>query len=408
MKKAVGEAVRELAAQQKAAADFFEAFEAYTPTERKAALGRARAFQTKTGLGFGASKQLLEVYKRTYGQIEPAATEQLAGYWQLHGQEATGDLVRWMGASGVEGAGRQGQILRMISATATHAKIHDPELIRATLRYSEEFRAMGWGPEQTITNVGKIVAGTTGRESTRAIAGLVEGLKTFTEEKALEAGAPAGIAATQQGRLGWVRQQIAGMPLEQRNKFMREQFGQTYATWVTKFLTGEMPAGERAALEYARTPAAAAEERERVFGYRETAEGLIERGKGARGVLGLDIKTDEKLEAEIREHGAGYLKWLKRRDRLKYELITLKTFGTETEKEVAASYLWESGLTPEEREEYIGTGLGRKGAGAAFRDLSPRERLEGIGRALEIHYHNEQISNYLPRVGEIEYTRIPP
>ena len=110
MKKSVGEAVREPAAQQKAAADFFEAFEAYTPAERKAALGQARAFQAKTGLGFGASKQLLEVYKRTYGQIEPAATEQLAGYWQLHGQETTGDLIRWMGASGVRGAERQGQI----------------------------------------------------------------------------------------------------------------------------------------------------------------------------------------------------------------------------------------------------------------------------------------------------------
>ena len=84
----------------------------------------------------------------------------------------------------------------MISTTATQAKIRDPELIRSMLRYSEEFRAMGWGPEQTIMNVGKIVAGTTGRESTRAIAGLVEGLKTFTEEKALEAGAPAEIAAS--------------------------------------------------------------------------------------------------------------------------------------------------------------------------------------------------------------------
>ncbi|MCK4817996.1 hypothetical protein KA005_19655, partial [bacterium] len=156
------------------------------------------------------------------------------------------------------------------------------------------------------------------------------------------------------------------------------------------------------------TPAAAAEERERVFGYRETAEGLIERGRGARGVLGLDIKTDEKLEAEIREHGADYLKWLKRRDRWKYELITTVAWGEETESELAASYLWEAGLTPEEREEYIGTGFWRKGAGAAFRALSPRGRLEGLERALEIHNHYEQITNYNPRVGEIEYQRAPP
>ena len=238
---------------------------------------------------------------------------------------------------------------------------------------------MGWGPEQTITNVGKIVAGTVGRESTRAIAGLVEGLKTFTEEKALEAGAPAGIAATQQGRLDWVRQQIAGMSLEQRNKFMREQFGQTYATWVTKFLAGEMPAKERAALEYARTPAAAAEERARVMGYRETAEGLIERGKGARGVFGLDIETREKLETETREYGAVYLNWLKRRNRLKYELITTTTFGAEREKEYAAMLLWREGFTPEEHKTFVAERLAEDRP-VFYEGLSPQEKLAGLER----------------------------
>lgn len=342
MKKAVGEAVRELAAQQKAAADFFEAFAAYTPAERKAALGQARAFQAKTGLGFGASKELLEAYKRTYGEIQPVATEQLAGYWQLHGQEATADLIRWMGTSGVKRPERQGQILRMISTVAGQARIRDPELIRAMTRYAEEFRSMGWTPEQTVMNVGKIVAGTTGRESLRAIAGLVEGLRTFTGEKALEVGAPADIATTKQGRLQWVRQQISGMSLEQRNKFMQEAFGQTYATWVTKFLTGETPAKEKAALEYARTPAAAAEEIQRVIGYRETAEGALERTRGAAGRLKLLVDAEEQRKARIREFGATYLDLLRRRDRVKYEKIKAFGLGEEAEKELAAQALWQT------------------------------------------------------------------
>ncbi|MHC4601945.1 MAG: hypothetical protein ACYS6W_01300 [Planctomycetota bacterium] len=301
----------------------------------------------------------------------------------------------------------------MISATATQAKIRDPELIRAITRRSEEFRAMGWTPEQTIMNVGKVVAGTAGRESLQAITGLTEGLKTFTEEKALEAGAPAGIAATQRGRLGWVRQQIAGMSLEQRNRFMQEQFGQTYATWVTKFLAGEMPAKERAALEYARTSAAAAEERERVSGYRETAEGLIERGRGARGVLGLDIETQEKLAAEIREYGADYLNWLKRRDRLKYELITATTFGAEREKEYAAMHLWRAGFTPEEYENFV-EGRLAEGMPVFYEGLSQQEKLIGLKRGAGRLFGGtgatviieDKSTNYYPRVGPYEAHRV--
>ncbi|MCK4629438.1 MAG: hypothetical protein KAT56_10570, partial [Sedimentisphaerales bacterium] len=176
MKKAVSETVQELASQQKAAADYFEAMSAYTPAARRKALGQARSFQGKTGLDFDSSKNLLEAYQRTFGQIDTEATEQLAGYQQLHGGTATPDLIRWMGASGVKGKKRQGQIMRMVSATAEQTGLRDDEVIRGVTQYSTEFREFGWTPEQAIENVGRVMSGLTRKEARRAMSGLVEGL----------------------------------------------------------------------------------------------------------------------------------------------------------------------------------------------------------------------------------------
>jgi hypothetical protein len=110
----------------------------------------------------------------------------------LHAQEATLDLIRWFLSEGVAGADRQGQLMRMISAVATESGLRDPELIRAIIRYSTELRGMGWIPEQTVTNIGKALAGKAQEEARKTMTGLIEGMKAFTGEKAVEDGRSEG------------------------------------------------------------------------------------------------------------------------------------------------------------------------------------------------------------------------
>jgi len=348
MKKAVAEAVQELAALQKTAADYFEAFDAYTPGQRKGALRLARSVQATTGLDYESSKNLLESYKRTFGEVDMGAVEQLAGYHQLHGGAATTGLVRWLGASGVTDKERQGQILRMISTTATQTGMKDPEIIQALTQYSTEFRQMDWTPEQSILNVGKTISGLTGREARRAISGLVEGMRTFDEEKAREMGAPEDVAKSDQARMDWAAAQLRKAGPQERRKMAQEMFGKTYAAYVTKYMMGEMSPGAQRDLVYAMTPEAAEEERQKVLAYRDTAEGELERAKGGAGKLKLEVTDEEKKETAIREYGKAYLDYLRRTNRLKYEEIKAKYPGDELEYEGAAEALWRTTLTDED------------------------------------------------------------
>ncbi len=352
MRRAVAEAVQELSELQKTAADYFEAFDAYTPGQRKGALQLARSVQATTGLDYESSKSLLESYKRTYGTVDMGAVEQLAGYYQLHGGGATTGLVRWLGASGVTGPERQGQILRLISEMASQTGMKDPEIIQALTQYSTEFRQMGWTPEQTIFNVGRTISGLTGREARRAISGLVEGLRTFDEAKALEMGAPKDVAEDEQARMDWAAEQLRQASQLERRKLAQEMFGQTYAAYVTKYMLGELSPEVKRDLLYALTPDAAAEERKKVLAYRETAEGEIERAKGGAGRLKLEVSEQEQKEAAIREYGKAYLEYLRRTDRVRYEKIKAMYPGEELEYEGAAEELWWQGLGPGERYYY--------------------------------------------------------
>ncbi len=416
MVKASDAAVKALASQQKAAADYFEAMDAYTPKSRKDALAQARTFQQKTGLGFDESKLLLESYKRTFKYIDKPAAEQLAGYWQLHGGGSTPAVVRWLGASDVTDSSRQGQILRMISQTATQTGLRDEEVIQGLTQYSTEFRQFGWGPEETIENVGKVMSGLSGREARRAVSGLVEGLKTFTEEKAIEAGLPKDKAALPQKRIDWVSEHMQSLPLQDRNKFMQDAFGKTYATYVTKWMTGEVSPEARRAMDYVRTEAAAEEERQRVLGVRSTAESVLAQAEGISGKLGYDVEQRKNYDAAIRQVGQGYLEYLKRKHPARYHWVKIKAVGSEEEKRIAAYQLWVDSLSEEEKQP-----LRRPGVAdyvpfwEEWGSYGGPEKIEQLGRAsdrileggnsqeppvINNHYHNDIIYN--PRTGDPE------
>jgi len=398
MKKAVNEAVAELANLQKTSADYFEAFEAYDPHSRMEALKQARQFQAKTGLGFEQSKNLLEAYKRQFGEVPAEATEQMAGYWQLHGGDATRDVIRWLGSSDISDPKRQGQILRMISATATQAKLHDSEIIQGLARNSTEFKAMGWSPEQTIENLGRVLSGTGGPEARKALTGLVEGLKSFTEEKAIEAGLPAEVAESPEKRFAWAAKKLQAAAPQQRTRLGAELFGQSYGAYVTKFLTGELSPYEKAALQYAATDKAAEEEKQRVQGVQETAEGVLEKAEGVAGQFELLVSSDEQAKAALRRTGKAYLNYLRRTDRLKYESIKMRGLSEELEYELAAKELYESENPPTEYYPNVPVStripLPRRPE-SGWNKLSPQEQVEQLQGPTQniVNNYNYQTTN---------------
>jgi len=188
-KKAADDAVQELANQQRSAASYFEAINAWSSNDRKIALARAHNVQANYGLPFESSIQLLEVQKRAFGEISPKSTEQFAAFWLMHGREQTPDLIRWMGASGIKTPEQQGKIMRMISTVSSQPSMPTcGEIITILASYGSRFRYHGWSPEETIINLSKIlVPGEDMKKTTETVLNALEG---FTEEKAHELGMP--------------------------------------------------------------------------------------------------------------------------------------------------------------------------------------------------------------------------
>lgn len=335
MKKAVAEAVQELANQQRAAANFFEAMSAYSPAQRRAAIVQARGVQATTGLSFESSMQLLESQKRTFGAIQPDVTTQLAGYWALHGGPSTLGLVRWMGESGLKTADEQGRILRMVGAVAGQTGLTDEEVIRAITSRGELFRYLGWTPEETITNVGKAIGGLSPSEASRAMRGTFEAIAALDKGKAKELKIPRPYAESAKGRLEFIKKRAAVMSPEQRTAYMYEAFGAA-APYVSGFLLEPISPEMQQALAYAATPQAAEEERQRVSGFRRTAEAQMEMAAGGAGVFETMVTQRDQMQATIREYGKRYLEYLRRTDRLKYEKIKTVGLSEELEYERAA------------------------------------------------------------------------
>jgi hypothetical protein len=391
MRKAVGEAVNVLANQERAAGSFFEAMDAYSGPQRKAALAQARGVQARTGLPFEESKQLLEAQKRTFGEINPEATDQFAAYWKLHAGAQTTDLIRWMGESEITDPQRQGQIMRMIGVVAKQSQLKDEDIITAIAARGERFRYMGWTPEQTITNVGKALSGLSPTEAGKAMRGMFESLEGFTEEKALELKAPLKIAASEQARLEWLQTKAAAMPPEQRRGFLHKIFGPS-APYITKMLFEPTPPEMQKELAFAATPEAAAQARKEATAYRETTEGIEERTAGlAKGFVETKVSREEEIQTALRKYGKEYLEYLKRTNWLEYHIVKLGGIGEEQEYEMAALALYRE-LYPEPYP-YL-----------KQQKLTSKQLLANIEKGEEqqinIHYHNETI--YTPRVGSDE------
>ncbi len=389
IKAAANDAVKSLAELQTQAMDLFEAFEAYGPSEQKEALEMAYKLTFETGLDLQAAQSLLAEYKRAYGKIDLQGVRQFAAWEATPGGAPTAPLVRWMSAEGISSPEQQGQILRMISTVAKQAGLKDQELAEAITLRSTDFRALGWTPEQAIKNLGTVLSGVSGREARRAISGLGTGFMAFTEEKAREYRMPPQTAGDIQARMAWAAKTLSKASPAKQAQIAKDLFGQEAAPFVTKLLTMQMPAETLEAIEFARSAAAAEQSEQTLQEFLQTPQGILAKAKAQRGIMGLDVLQEETYEAAIRDFGAGRLNWLKRRDRLNYEIIKM-AFLSEGEKEQASMEAWAG--------YQAGTFGGPTGPYyKQWRGMEPQEQWEaleampsgGAQITIENHYHND-------------------
>jgi len=409
MKKAAAEAVQELANQQRAAASYFEAFDAYSGPKRKAALTQARGVQAATGLPFEASMQLLETQKRAFGEISPQSTQQFAAYWQLHAGAQTTDLIRWMAESGIKTPEHQGQIMRMISAVAKESKLTDEELIGPITAHAQRFKYLGWSPEQAITYTGKALAGLSEAESSRVMRGLFESLEGFTEEEARKMKVPPKIAASEQARIEWLQAKVATMTPEQNRIILKRLYG-TMAPYVTKMLFEPISPEIQATLTYTATPEAAEKARQNFLEWQKTEEVQLKMTKGKAVRPEAAVTPEKTTQILIREQGKAYLEYLRIVNPVKYQAIKFLGLSETAEEEMAARELWRTGQPTEKPPglfETIAIGvIPTYGAGKIAKrmyenppgwgGISEEERLAGVEKAaqqINIHYHNETIHN---------------
>jgi len=395
MRRASAEAVQELANQQRAAASFFEAVNAYTSPQRKAAMAQARHLQMTTGIPYADAMRVLESQQRTFGEINPQSSEQFAAYSKLHAGPQTGDLISWMGESGIKTPEQQGKIMRMIAAVSEHNNLKDEEIITALKTQGERFRYLGWTPEQTIENLGKVLVPNQG---TRGIQQLFGAIEKFTPDEALKMHAPPQVAASEQARWNFLKNKAAVMSPEKRSEFLNSIFG-TAAPTINKLLFEPTSPDLQRAISYAATPQAAEEDAANFRKYQQTAEARGERAGAVKGFLNLTTRPKAEIDAEYRSYGESYLEWLSVNDRKLYESIKF-ALPEEKEKQAAAKALFlktEREFTPPGQEPL------------KWEDLNPEQRLSEIRRGAEElsmqnitnnDFHTEHNINYYPTTGD--------
>jgi hypothetical protein len=415
MKRAASEAVHEMANQQKAAASFFESVNAYSGPQRTAALAQARGVQGTTGLPFEFSMKLLETQQRTFGEINPESTKQFAAYWQLHAQgpTATPDLIRWMGASGVNTPDQQSRIMRLISTVAEKSKLHDEDIITAISSRGERLRSMGWSPEETITNIGKALSGLSETESSKAMRGLLESFEGFDEAKAREMRAPPDVASNEQARFEWLKSKAQTMTPEKRTAFIRQAFGPAAAPYITKMLFEPTSPQYQKAIDYAVSPQAKAEEQKRYEEAQKTEAFQLEKVQG-QGVQNLPSEEDT-LRTLIEEQGKMYLEnYLRTKDRFTYEKLQYLPEFKRYQK--AALMLWRTTHPAVATTGFRGGSWGptTEMVPQDWDKLSDEQRLDDLRQASDkinqrrrpkdtgsiVNIHNEHIINHYPSVGD--------
>jgi len=372
------EAVRRLADIRKGFADIFEARGAFAESARAEITLETETLLQKASASQQLGLSVINAYTRQFADLVKAGRitqeeyqqglEEMLGYAERHGGEATPELIALMRGWQMVTPQQQGAFRRIISAAAQQTGLTDAEVISALGRAQPTVQAMRWTPQQAVEAIGVLAAGETGRKRAALPATTLQALmapQVSNIEKLLTAEAEARGPVTKQME-GEIKQQAEELgrdprrllaELGRRRREMEQKaftrllidiYGAEPAAGVAKLLA--RPSDRlRAALERAASAEGAEAERQEETLSRQTQERRDAKAKAAAEKEKLDITLKEQYAEDVREIGAAAQKTLQRRQYWRQTAYEVFSFE-QAEKERAAYERWKATLTEEEQK----------------------------------------------------------
>jgi len=375
------EAVRNVQKLRAGYESLFEALNAFDEKSREAITKSTNLLLEQAAATKEIGLPVINAYTRQFkelvetGELTPEqysrGLEEMLGYAERHGGEATADLIAMMKGWGMTTPEKQGEFRRTIATGAQAAGLTDAEVIRALSRGMVTIRAMGWQPSEAVETISVLAAGEAGRKKlglpattlqalmAPQITGIEEALlakiklpEKITKEKEEAIKERVKERATE---LGQDPRQLL-LELAARQQQMTEKaftgmlvriYGTEAAAGVSKLL--RIPREEiRHKLAEAAGAEGAEAEREEEQQSRTTQRRRDARAKALAREEDLDITLPEQYEEDVREIGEAARDRLRRREPKRQWIRELLT-TEEREKEEAAQRKWELSLTEKEK-----------------------------------------------------------
>jgi len=367
--------------------DLYEAMGAFDEQSRKRVTEQTLGLLQKTGTPKEIGLPIVNAYTRQFRSLIDAGQltqeeydvglEAMLRYGDVHGKEATPDLITMMRGWGMVTPETQGELRRQIASGAAAVGLTDEQMIGALSRGMPTIKAMGWTPAYAVEAIATIAAGEAGRKRMSLPATALQAMMAPLEEKFGEYGLDPSLAEQPQELLmqlekmmdaGKVRRLKAGLekgtPPEYEDveilTLLKDIYGIEASAGVYKLLTARNRQLAEA-LRVAASAEGAEAERAEWRDYETTQEARQATAEAKGDIVSLKAKSDEEYERDVRYIGK------KRLDRLEREepkrvWYRRKVLGVQPEamKMYGAYRVWREGLTEKEIQaivdEYEGPG----------------------------------------------------
>ncbi len=410
------EAVRHIQGLRDEYESLFEALGAYDEKSRTSATERVNILLQETSVTKKTGLPIIDAYTRQFrslvgtGQLTQEEYDRglkgMLRYGQIHGGEATPDLISMMSGWGQTKPEEQGKLRRQIAEAAGAVGLTDAQVIGALSRGMPAIKAMRWSPAYAVEAISTIAAGEAGRKRMSLPGTTLSAIMAPQEEKFAEYGLDPRLAEQPQELLsqlqkmadaGKARRLKAGLkkgaPPEYEDveilTLLKDIYGIEASAGVHKLLTAR---NEQLAevLQVAASAEGAEAERTQWGQYATTLEARDARTKAQKRRIELEVTQKEKTMEDVREIGAEAQKLYRRREPVTQWLREFFTWGGEKEKEEAARIYWERQLSEEEQRDIINefrqTPIGYYGRGMEeyspsqrkWRTMSPQQKWEAL------------------------------
>jgi hypothetical protein len=258
-------------------------------------------------------------------------------------------MIELMAGWGIITPEKQGAFRRMVTEAGKEVSLPEEQLVGALGKGMPAIKALGWTPEQAITETAKIAA-TQAAPRARATmpANIFEAIMRPQIPKEFERKIPKEVREDPAKAFEWIRQRQGILSSKEHLKLLQSFYGAETGLGIYSWLTAR-PTGLERIIPEAAGPAGMTKETTQEQERMKTISSLAAESQNVAAQMDLQVEKDIDAQRRTRELGRAYRDVLLRDKKRKFRHQMIEPMGERYQEEYAAYRLWIENLTPVEK-----------------------------------------------------------